>query len=134
MFLVENYLQIISKGSFIYGSSNNLELGLHILNYFDGNFEKAIKTFLDDSINLPSGHPISTYKYNGMQQIFLFWLLSFTNNKLLLIIETEIWSRNEIKQFEKAILKFDKSFSEISTDVSLKKYKKLLKSKKKLNL
>ena len=63
----------------------------------------------------------------------MFWFSSFTNNKLL-IIETEIWSRNEIKQFEKAILKFDKCFSEISTDVSLKKYKNYRIQKVKKNL
>jgi hypothetical protein len=52
----------------------------------------------------------------------MFFVFGFSHLLIinLLIIETEIWSRNEIKQFEKAILKFDKSFSEISTEVSLK--------------
>lgn len=57
---------MICKGSLVYGSSNNLELGLHILNYFNGNFENSIKTVLEDSINLPSSHPILNYKYNGI--------------------------------------------------------------------
>lgn len=61
---------MITKSGLVYGSSNNLELGLHILQYYNGNFEKAIKTFLDDSIDLPSDHPISTYKYNGKNKIY----------------------------------------------------------------
>ena len=59
---------MVSKSSLVYGSSNNLELGLHILSFFNGNFETAIKTFLNDSIDLPSNHPICNYKYNGKCQ------------------------------------------------------------------
>lgn len=63
------YLDLMCKSSVVYGSSNNLELGLHILTYFQGNAKLAIKAFLEDSIDLPVNHPISTYKYTGTVQV-----------------------------------------------------------------
>lgn len=60
-----HFLELVSKSSVVYGSSNNLELGLHLLHYFRGNVKLAIKALLDNSIELPVNHPISTYKYNG---------------------------------------------------------------------
>lgn len=96
-----NYLELVCNSSLVYGSSNNLELGLHVLNYFDGDVEKAVKGFLNVSIELPVEHPIRTYKYN----------------------ETECWSTDEIKKFESAIIKNDKMFSEIASEVGTKSVK-----------
>lgn len=59
------YLDLLCKSSVVFGSSNNLELGLHILSYFKGNVKLALKAFLDDTIDLPVDHPITTYKYSG---------------------------------------------------------------------
>ena len=73
-----DYLDLICKSSVVYGSSNNLELGLHILNYYQGNVKLAIKAFLDDSIDLPVNHPISSYKYNGIS-FSIDLILSSTN-------------------------------------------------------
>lgn len=61
-----HYLDLVCKSSCVYGSSNNLELGLHVLNYYGGDVKSAIKAFLDDAIELPLNHPISNYKYSGM--------------------------------------------------------------------
>jgi hypothetical protein len=36
----------------------------------------------------------------------------------LVILETNIWTKDEIKSFEELILKHDKNFSEISKSVS----------------
>lgn len=63
---LSNYLNLICKSSLVFGSSNNLELGLHILNFFDGNIKSSIKAFLDETVELPVNHPITTYKYTGM--------------------------------------------------------------------
>jgi hypothetical protein len=92
---LNNYLNLICKSSSLYGSSNNLELGLHVLHYFKGDVEESIKSFLNQSIDLPKNHPLTTYKYN----------------------ETDVWSKDEITKFEVAILKHDKIFSEISKEV-----------------
>lgn len=62
---VESYLKMITKNSLLFGESNNLELGLHVLHYYEGDFEKSIKTFLNDSISLPEDSPILAYRYNG---------------------------------------------------------------------
>lgn len=59
------FIELVCKSSVVYGSSNNLELGLHILNFFKGNVKQAIKAFLEDTVDLPHDHPISTYKYSG---------------------------------------------------------------------
>lgn len=61
----KNYLELICNSPLVCGSSNNLELGLHILYYFRGDFSSAIRAFLDDTVDLPADHPISTYKYSG---------------------------------------------------------------------
>ena len=61
---VEEYLKLICKSTMVYGSSNNMELGLHILSYH-GDIKRAIKPFLDNTIELPKDHPISNYKYPG---------------------------------------------------------------------
>jgi hypothetical protein len=94
---VNNYLEFITQSTIVNGASNNLELGLHILNYYEGNVDKSLKAFLNDSINLPKNHPMQTYKYS----------------------ETDPWSDEEIKLFEKSILKNDKNFSAIAKEVSL---------------
>ena len=62
---MSNYLKLITKNSLLYGESNNLELGLHVLHFYDGDFEKAIKTFLNDSMSIPEDSPILKYNYNG---------------------------------------------------------------------
>ncbi|RNA30737.1 zinc finger protein 541-like [Brachionus plicatilis] len=95
---ITNYLNLICKSSLVFGSSNNLELGLHILNYFDGDIKCSLKAFLDETVELPENHPITTYKYT----------------------ETDIWTTEEIKKFETAILKHDKVFSEIANEVETK--------------
>jgi hypothetical protein len=123
----ENYLDLICKSSLIYGSSNNLELGLHILTYFKGDFRQAIKGFLDDTIDLPVNHPISTYKYSGK----LFHKLSislrnFTAIEILFSLETDIWTQSEIKKFELALLKCDKVFSDIADQIETKTYKQCI--------
>ena len=61
----DSYLKLITKNSLVFGESNNLELGLHVLNYYDGDFEKSVKTFLNDSISLPEDSPILNYSYSG---------------------------------------------------------------------
>lgn len=88
----------------IYGSSNNLELGIHILHLYNGNIKKSIKAFFDSSIDLPHNHPISKYKYS----------------------ETDIWTSDEIKLFESSIFTHDKVFSEISNDVGTKTIKQCI--------
>lgn len=70
---LQPYLDLICKSSVVFGSSNNLELGLHILSYYKGNVKRALKAFLDDSIDLPVGHPITTYKYSGKLFKILFY-------------------------------------------------------------
>ena len=80
------------------GESNNLELGLHVLQFYSGDFEKAITTILNESIVLEENNPILTYKYN----------------------DTEVWSKEEVKLFEESILKYDKNFSDIASEVSIK--------------
>ena len=69
---MKNYLNMVCKSSLVYGSSNNLELGLHILNYFNGDTTTAIKAFFNDTIELPPNHPITNYKYSGKKQSFHF--------------------------------------------------------------
>jgi hypothetical protein len=101
---LEDYLDLVCRSSLIYGSSNNLELGLHVLNYFKGEFKEAIKTLLNQTMGLPEGHPITTYKYN----------------------ETDIWTQEEIKRFEAAILKHDKIFGEIASEVETKSIKQCI--------
>ena len=64
---MKNYLNMVCKSSLVYGSSNNLELGLHILNYFNGDTTTAIKAFFNDTIELPPKHPITNYKYSGKE-------------------------------------------------------------------
>jgi hypothetical protein len=41
-----------------------------VLNYFNGDTNKAIKAFFNDSIELPLNHPITTYKYSGTTKMF----------------------------------------------------------------
>jgi hypothetical protein len=65
---------------------------------YKGNVKKAIKAFFDSTIDLPANHPISTYKYS----------------------ETDVWTSDEIKLFESAIIKNDKLFSDISAEVGTK--------------
>ena len=55
----------------MFGASNNLELGLHVLHFYNGDFEKAIKTFLNDTISLPEDSPILNYNYNGDTDIII---------------------------------------------------------------
>jgi hypothetical protein len=98
---LEDYLDLVCRSSLIYGSSNNLELGLHVLNYFKGDFKEAIKSLLNQTIGVPETHPITTYKYS----------------------ETDLWTQEEIKRFEAAILKHDKVFGEIADEVETKSIK-----------
>lgn len=63
---ITNYFNLICKSSLVFGSSNNLELGLHILNYFNGDITNSIKAFMDQTVELPENHPITTYKYTGI--------------------------------------------------------------------
>lgn len=62
---LSNYLNMICRSSLVFGSSNNLELGLHILKFFDGDIKSSIKAFLDGTVELPVNHPITSYKYSG---------------------------------------------------------------------
>ena len=64
--LVDTYLDLICKSAIIQGSSSNLELGLHLLYYLKGDTKRALKAFLDDTIDLPMKHPINTYTYAGI--------------------------------------------------------------------
>ena len=95
---LDNYLDLVCKSSLIYGASNNLELGLHVLNYFRGDVKQAVHSLLDETIGLPDGHPITTYKYN----------------------ETVIWTSEEIKRFEAAILRHDKQFADVAVELETK--------------
>jgi hypothetical protein len=95
---LDDYLDLVCRSSLIYGSSNNLELGLHVLHHYAGDFKEAIKALLSQSMGLPEAHPITTYKYS----------------------ETDLWSQEEIKRFEAAILKHDKVFGEVAAEVESK--------------
>lgn len=88
----------------MFGESNNLELGLHVLHFYDGDFDKSIKAILNDSIELEEDNPILTYKYN----------------------ETEVWSKEEVKLFEESILKYDKNFSDIAAEMKTKTTKQCI--------
>jgi len=100
----DSYLKLISKNSLVCGESNNLELGLHVLHYYDGDFEKAVKTFLSETISLPEESAILDYSYG----------------------ETEVWSKEEVKLFEEGMLKHDKNFSEVSAEVGTKSTKRCI--------
>jgi hypothetical protein len=99
-----NYLKLVCKSSLVYGSSNNLELGLHVLHYFGGDTHKAIKAFFNDAIELPAQHPIATYKYT----------------------ETDVWTPAQIKMFENSLLNNDKVFSEIANEIGKKTTKQCI--------
>lgn len=114
--IVGNFLKLITKNSLLFGESNNLELGLHVLNFYQGDFENSIKTFLNDTIDVPDDCPILTYNYNG-NFLLLFKFLKIWLNQKFFYTETEIWSNEEIKKFEEAILVHDKNFSEIAGEV-----------------
>jgi hypothetical protein len=62
---VDNFLKLICETSAVYGSSNNLELGLHLLTYFKGDIKSTMKVFFDKSFEVEKNHPISNYKYSG---------------------------------------------------------------------
>ena len=60
-----------------------------------------MKICLNASVDLPPNHPILSYKYP----------------------ETDVWTEKEIKQFEEAILRYDKSFTEIAQHIKTKSTK-----------
>jgi len=100
----DSYMKLITKNSLVFGESNNLELGLHVLHYYDGDFERAVKSFLSETISLPEESPILNYSYG----------------------ETEVWSKEEVKLFEESILKHDKNFAEVSAEIGTKSTKRCI--------
>ena len=94
---LRDYLDLVGRGgnAMIHGSSSNLELGLHVLQWCAGDVRRALRAFLENALEVSEGHPLTTYKY----------------------AETEVWSTKEIKTFEAAIFKHDKNFAEISREV-----------------
>ena len=64
-FLVNDYIELICKTSFLDSNLHNLELSLHLLSYYKGDVNKAIKCLIDGTLELPDNNAITNYAYSG---------------------------------------------------------------------
>lgn len=92
---LDAYLELACSGC-IPGAGRNVELAIHLLHIYHGDIDKCITKLLNsDSLKLPTDHPLYDYQYP----------------------ETDVWTKEEIGNYYRAMLNADKDFHAIAKKV-----------------